>query len=120
MGPGPAGLRDELTDRVSCYSSRGFGGETKGKAVPRQSPSRLGPKEGGPWPLAGSSGPMAGRFVGGARGVLMGSTGHGVQMPWFQPWLLTYSVTLHVSDFSVPQCPLLEHEANDWVIARTQ
>lgn len=50
----------------------------------------------------------------------MGSTGHGVQMPWFQSWLLTYSVTLHVSDFSVPQFPLLEHEANDWVIVRTQ
>lgn len=88
--------------------------------MPWQSPSRHGPKEGGSWPLAGSCGPMAGRFVGGARGVAMGSTGHGVQMPWFQSWLLTYSVTLHVSDFSVPQRPLLEHEASGWVIVRTQ
>lgn len=48
------------------------------------------------------------------------STGYGVRTPRSQSWLLTYSVTLQVSEFSVAWFPFLKNEANHWVVMRTK
>lgn len=76
------------------------------------------PKETASWLRDRGFWPTVGLFVGGelTRRLRVGS-----QRPWFLSWLFTDSVTLLVSDLSVPPwLPVRENEANDRRVTRTK
>lgn len=59
---------------------------------------------------------MVGLFAG---GVIIRQLRVWSQRPWFQSWLFTYSVTLLVSELSVPRLPVLGNEAHNWIVTKT-
>lgn len=82
-----------------------------------QGPPKRSPKEVVSWLRDRGFWLMVGLFVG---GVIIRQLRVWSQMPWFQSWLFTYSVTLLGSDLSVPQLPVLENEANNRIVTRTK
>lgn len=58
---------------------------------------------------------MVGLFAG---GVIDRKTAQGLESKALVP--ITYSVTLLVSDLSVPRLPVLANEAHNWIVTRTK